>query len=351
MGSKVVYTYKTRHYTGCTGDDVYYVDGDISYCKRSNDNQVYTEIGHPGVVEVEDGLLVFFAGEQPALDNTKIGANINAPRDIGFVKVSKDLQSILSPGVTETGGFYNYGGNWQDQTNEGIHFLTTSSSIDESVSRLKTFKLSADRILLTFEVWTPTEFVRTEFMVVDANGGVVAERWHVCFPMRLAIADDGALIGGKAVAYAGGPGGRLIRYEICADTSCSGPGGESMPGLLDNGCPAPASMGPAPSPPTATTTSTGFLAPTAAPPQCEYSAHLNTAVKYQGTGGSKLKFANYGSEAAYLEACKLNCNADSRCGGFVDDPTDRRGRMCKPKTATQGYTKPLKTFYRKGSAC
>merc|ERR1711959_529108 len=86
-------------------------------------------------------------------------------------------------------------------------------------------------------------------------------------------------------------------------------------------------------------------------PQCQYSAQLNTAVKYQGTGGSKLRFASYGSEEAYLEACKLNCNADSTCGGFVDDLFDRRGRMCKPKTATSGYTKPFKTFYRKGSAC
>merc|ERR1711998_71882 len=84
------------------------------------------------------------------------------------------------------------------------------------------------------------------------------------------------------------------------------------------------------------------------PPSCTYEAHPNTAVRMQGTGGSKLEFASYSSEAAYLEACRANCNSDSSCQGFVDDPTDRRGRMCKPKTASSGYHKLQKTFYRKG---
>jgi hypothetical protein len=86
-------------------------------------------------------------------------------------------------------------------------------------------------------------------------------------------------------------------------------------------------------------------------PLCQYIATSNTAVKSQGTGGNMLKRASYESETTYLEACKANCNADSTCGGFVDDPMDRRGRMCKPQTASVGYPKALKTFYRKGSGC
>merc|ERR1711939_724986 len=100
-----------------------------------------------------------------------------------------------------------------------------------------------------------------------------------------------------------------------------------------------------------TTTITTTTTTTTVQPQCQYVTNLNTAVKYQGTGGSKLKRVDYESVEAYLEACRLNCNADSRCGGFVDDPTDIRGRMCKPKTATEGYVKAFKTFYRKGSGC
>lgn len=234
MESKVVYTFKTSHMpttrAACDGYDLYYTDAGtgVSYCKRSNDNKVYTEIGHPGIVEVDDGMLVFFAGEQPPLDNTKIGDYVNAPRDLGFVKVSKDLQTIMSPGDQETGGFYQYNGQWSSQTNAGINFITSSTSVDESVSRLKTFKLAANRILLTFEVWTRSEFVRTEFMVVDATGAVLTNRWQTGFPMRLAIADDGAVIGGKAIAYAGTSEGSIVRYEICADASCSGSGGGAI---------------------------------------------------------------------------------------------------------------------------
>lgn len=84
---------------------------------------------------------------------------------------------------------------------------------------------------------------------------------------------------------------------------------------------------------------------------CTYVAHANTAVSKQGTGGQKLKRVSFGSEKAYLDACKASCNAQSKCNGFVDDPTDRRGRMCKPKTAQKGYRKLRKTFYLKGPEC
>merc|ERR1712080_220792 len=80
---------------------------------------------------------------------------------------------------------------------------------------------------------------------------------------------------------------------------------------------------------------------------CTYAAHANTAVKRQGTGGKKLRRASYYSDAAYLDACKAICSGDSKCKGFVDDPTDRRGRMCKPKTASRGYHKLRKAFHVK----
>jgi len=75
-------------------------------------------------------------------------------------------------------------------------------------------------------------------------------------------------------------------------------------------------------------------------------------VKNRGTGGKKLKRKKYGSTAEYLVACEARCTADPSCGGFVDDPTDIRGRMCKPKkTGSVGYRKNKKTFYVKGNAC
>lgn len=100
---------------------------------------------------------------------------------------------------------------------------------------------------------------------------------------------------------------------------------------------------------TVTTTTVTTTTVTTTQTQCQYDPELNTAVRYQGTGGNKLKLADYESVAAYLAACEDICTADATCGGFVDDPTDRRGRMCKPKTASEGYPKAFKTFYKKGS--
>lgn len=102
---------------------------------------------------------------------------------------------------------------------------------------------------------------------------------------------------------------------------------------------------------TTTTSTTTTTTTTAAQPECQYAVKENTAVRFQGTGGSKLRRDDYSTVTSYLEACQRHCNADPTCGGFVDDPTDRRGRMCKPKTATVGYPKPSKSFYIKGSAC
>jgi len=84
---------------------------------------------------------------------------------------------------------------------------------------------------------------------------------------------------------------------------------------------------------------------------CAYSPRQDTAVKRQGTGGEKLKRSNYESDLAYLNACSIACREDSTCSGFVDDPTDRRGRMCKPKTASSGYGREGKTFHVKGNEC
>merc|ERR1719148_7953 len=93
--SHLVYAFKTRH-ASSDGDGKYDVYPEIStaqetFYKWSNDNYLYTELAHPGIVEVEDGILVFFAGEFPALDNSRIGSAMNDPRNAAFVKVPKDL--------------------------------------------------------------------------------------------------------------------------------------------------------------------------------------------------------------------------------------------------------------------
>merc|ERR1711879_715753 len=84
---------------------------------------------------------------------------------------------------------------------------------------------------------------------------------------------------------------------------------------------------------------------------CGYVSFSNTSVLLQDTSGAKLRRSAYTSDELYLRACKEQCNADAICRGFVDDPTDTRGRMCKPKTARSGYWRTGKTFYQKGGGC
>ena len=86
---------------------------DKQFYKWSNDNNVYTELGAPGFQEVDDGILIFFLGENPALDNSKTGEYLNGPRNIGFVKINSDLE-IISEGETEVGGFYTFQGAWTE---------------------------------------------------------------------------------------------------------------------------------------------------------------------------------------------------------------------------------------------
>jgi len=61
------------------------------------------------------------------------------------------------------------------------------------------------------------------------------------------------------------------------------------------------------------------------PQPCRYSQYGQTAVDEKGTGGKKLKKKNYANENEYLMACKKHCNEDSKCKGFVDDPTESGG--------------------------
>merc|ERR1712154_409939 len=96
-----------------------------------------------------------FSGEKDSLNNAKATGLVNAPRNIGFVKVSSDLSTIKSQGSTQNGGFYSYSGSFVMQKNEGIRWLTNFSpdATDESgwlhASRVKIAKIS-DYLILVF---------------------------------------------------------------------------------------------------------------------------------------------------------------------------------------------------------
>jgi len=227
-GGFVPYTFKTKHASkesrhGKKFEEYTSIStSEKTYYKWSNDNYCYTEIGHAGVVEVDDGLMVFFSGEQPSLNNAMVGSALNAARNAGFVKIDKDLSKgeILSSGTNEIGGFYGYGGGWKDQEIKGIKFLTSFTSVDSSVSRLKTAHVMGEnKILLYWEVWSKTEYQYSQLTVVDENGAIVKEPWALKFntvdpTVRLPYSDDFYMRGGRAIAYAGSREGHLVRYEF-----------------------------------------------------------------------------------------------------------------------------------------
>ena len=58
----------------------------LRFYQWSNDNYVYTELAHPGLHEVNDALLVFFATESPPLDNSLVGKVMNVPRNVARIQ-------------------------------------------------------------------------------------------------------------------------------------------------------------------------------------------------------------------------------------------------------------------------
>ena len=186
--------------------------------------------------------MVIFTGEQPGLQSSQSVPNnfydsgtqvsVNAPRNIGFVKVSKDLSEVLSEGLSETGEFYTFGGGRVEQSNSGIHFVTDNATFEETYAHVKTFKLSSS-ILLEYEVWDATgvgdngmdgafwtyRYQRSEMMELDFNGTVLRGPWSVPHAMQFGISHNGIVRNGKAVIYSGNAEG-LLRYEFCTGDNC-----------------------------------------------------------------------------------------------------------------------------------
>lgn len=195
--SKLVYTFKTEHGSTANGyGRIFPKYEEIStpqksFYKWSNDNGTYSELG--GVVEVNDGYLVIFAGEPDAqgksLNSSRIDKNTDA-RNLGFVKIAKDFydykkypydektKHIISQGNIEVGGFYTFGGTWSAQENKGVNWLTKYKNKEkENVRNIKTQILPNGNILIlwsktTDSYWNPTS-LESLMMVIDKNGKII----------------------------------------------------------------------------------------------------------------------------------------------------------------------------------
>jgi hypothetical protein len=73
----------------------YLYDWETRY-KWSEDAQLYTEIGSPGLEQTEYGYIVFYVSESDPLDNNRTSQVLNTPRNIHVHLVNKDLDTILT---------------------------------------------------------------------------------------------------------------------------------------------------------------------------------------------------------------------------------------------------------------
>ena len=225
--SRVVYTFKTAHGTTAANPAgvVYPVypsicNADTTYYQWSNDNNTYTELG--GVIEINNGYTVVFAGEQEhgkSLSNALTGNYVNVPRNIGLVQVVRDFQItdwqsyspnvvpddiVLSRGASETGGFYTFKGTWEAQQNTGVAWITDySDSSMENVSRLKTGKLADDTILLLWEKWTPDSYINTYALKIAEDGTRLSAITELGPGVRLNRRDDMHIIDNTAFLFSG----------------------------------------------------------------------------------------------------------------------------------------------------
>ncbi len=200
--SRVIYTFKTQHGTTADGYGRNFPKYDEistpsqSYYKWSNDNGTYTELG--GLAELNDGYMIVFAGEPDASGksinnariNPKVYKNVDS-RNLGIIKIKKDFETaksekwnevpkeiVLTKGITEKGGFYDFGGGWNPQKNEGVTWLTAfKDATNQNVKNIKIQRLPNNNILILYVVsnndsWNVAQ--QSCFMMcIDPTGKVV----------------------------------------------------------------------------------------------------------------------------------------------------------------------------------
>jgi len=230
--SALVYTFKTSHGTSARSPSgrTYPRYAEISgggktFYKWSNDNSTYTELG--GVVQTKDGYVVVFAGEPyngRAIDNSRTGKSLNDPRNIGVVRIRSDFDKhrrfspdamVLTPGRTENGGFYSFGGRWSKQRNKGVVWLTGyRNKAKTNVSRLKVAALKSGALIVLWEVWTPTHYVTTYAAKINSSGKRLGLAVDLGSKVRLTRRDDLWVRGNDVHIVAGDKAGKSLEVMV-----------------------------------------------------------------------------------------------------------------------------------------
>jgi len=232
-----------------------YLDEETLYFQYSSDTQLYTELSVPGIEEnTDESKIIFWTGERDSLNNAKVGAPLNVPRDIGFTIVNKDLAIVTSTkynGTVEaaaTGQFYGTGDidtaagtptamsnagnawitNYQEELTTNSDFAYVINDLDadskyadsikpwKSATKLKNVKMANGDIFLLYEIWNEDSYQYTAYMIVDSFGVVATEETKICYPVRLhksdviTTTDEGETV----LIYEGLSGGFMNLYRI-----------------------------------------------------------------------------------------------------------------------------------------
>ena len=236
--SRVVYTFKTAHSTEAKGpgNKNYPPYASLSragkkYYTWSNDNRTYTELG--GIVPVNGGYMVAFAGEFPSLDNSRAGENLTDSRNVTVAIVKKDFGTIqsdgenispdlfLSQGAGESGEFYDFRGGKHIQKTAGLIRLTGYTDKKENASRLRIAPMVDGRVLLLWEKWSASHYLSTAGMVLNQDGSVSVPEFPVDPGFRIGRQDDlHVLEDGTILSISGdGSGNQLILNLIVPPNS------------------------------------------------------------------------------------------------------------------------------------
>jgi hypothetical protein len=214
-GSRVIYTFKTRHDTRArNGSKVYAAiskDGKTFYTS-SNDNGVYTELG--GVVEGRKSYSVVFATDRSlggkVLDNSRAFRGHGDPRDLAMLRIVKEFNRVRSGGnevsdalmagkpkgaTVEIGGFYNFGGGWSKQRVTGVIWLTQYKK-DEVAHSPHLLRMRNGNILI---LWEKVASGRSSLhaMVVQESGKILTEAVDLGRGVRLNRNDPVIRIGDR----------------------------------------------------------------------------------------------------------------------------------------------------------
>ena len=173
--------------------------------------------------------MVIFAGEPDsqgkAINNAR--ANSDDPKNIGFVKVREDFENssymgngvkddlVLSKGITESGGFFTFGGSWSEQRNAGLVWLTKYRDKNvETAEHVKTALLSDGNILIIWQTKADREYQNTYAMKIDANGKILTNPVALGAHVRLYRRDDVLALGNKVLVVNGNPAEQKLEVLV-----------------------------------------------------------------------------------------------------------------------------------------